>query len=530
MNLRRCASLLGALALMVPLASQSTRFVTILHLNDTHANVIAGAPRDAAMRPTVGGLARAAKVVARERRRGHPVLALHSGDFSMGDPTYNFFFGVPELQLLAAMGLDAMAVGNHEFDLTPMSLLGALVSASAATPLFPLLSANLDFSDPQVQALQAFVQPYVIRDLDGLRVGIFGMTTPETAVLSLPAPVVVSADVGLIAAQTVSTLQQAGCEVIVMLSHLGLAVDTAIAQGVPGIHLILGGHDHYELVMPTRVQGPLGETVTIVQTGGFYRQMGRMEVRWHKGKVEVRHAELLDLGPQVAEEPSFVAPVAALQQQVEMLFPGMYSQPVAYATATFAEKALRLQEPGRHDTPVGNLLADAMLAVGATDVAISPSGSTAQPLFVGPVAPADLFRTVGYGFNTTNGLGFRLVTCEMLGAVLMGGLEFTLANLPEDSDFFAQVSTGFQYRYDPAQPPGSRLLSATLNGNHLQPLTAYRVTLNEFTLAFLRDYLQLPIGNAQVLPVTEFEALLQYAAGQPTLSPLYATPRVIAVD
>lgn len=529
MSLRYCVGLL-AVVLLSQLPAQSTRFVTILHLNDTHANVFAGAPRDAQLQATRGGLARAATVVARTRRQSDAVLTLHSGDFSIGDPTYNFFFGVPELQLLRTMGLDAMVVGNHEFDLTPMSLLGALVQASATAPLFPLLSANLEFSAPPVQALQNFVQPFLVRDIGGLRIGIFGLTTPTTAVLSLPDPVVVHADVGQIAGATVATLQQAGCDVIVLVSHLGLDADRAIAQNVPGIHLILGGHDHYELRIPEQVQGPLGEPVTIVQTSGFYRQMGRMRVRWHKGKVDVRNYELIDLDASIPEHPDFRAPVAALQQQVEQLFPGMCTSQVASATATFGEKALGLTAPGRHDTAVGNLLADVLRQAGNTDLAIAPCGSTAQPIYEGPVLPIDLFRAIGYGFNTTNGLGFRLATFRIPGIGLLGGLEFTLGSLPDDSDFLVQVSQGFAYRYDPSQPPGQRLQSATLDGVPIDPLAIYHVTANEFMVAFLRDYLLLPVFDVQVGNVTEFEALLQYAIGHGTLTPYYPTPRVVAVE
>lgn len=530
MCLRDCACLLAAIALLSPLSAQSTRFVTILHLNDTHANVIAGAPRDQQLQPTVGGLARAATIVAQTRRRSDAVLTLHSGDFSIGDPTYNFFFGVPELQLLQTMGLDAMAVGNHEFDLTPMSLLGSLMQASSSGPLFPLLSANLDFSAPPVQALQTFVQPYVIRDRGGLRIGIFGLTAPETSVLSLPAPVVVSPAIGTIAAATVAALQQAGCDVIVLVSHLGLANDEALARNVPGIHLILGGHDHYDLDIPRVVLGPLGETVTIVQTGGFYRQMGRMRVRWHKGEVDVRNFELIDLDASVAEHPDFRAPVAAMQQQVELLFPGMCTSQVAYATATFAEKALNLTQPGRHDTALGNLLADVLRQAGNTQLAIAPSGSTAQPLHSGPVVPIDLFRAIGYGFNTTNGLGFRLATFRLPGMALLGGLEFTLGSLPDDSDFLVQVSAGFEYRYDPTQPPGQRLVGATLGGVPIDPVTLYTVTANEFMVAFLSIYLQLPVLDLQVTNVTEFEALLQHAMIQGMLTPNYPTPRVVAIQ
>ena len=176
MTLRGLAVGLPALLLLTLSAfAQQDKRLTLLHITDSHANAIAGAPRKATLEPTAGGLARVATYVDGERKRhgARPLLVLHSGDFCIGDPTYNVTFGVPELQLLAYLGVDAMTVGNHEFDLTPLTLLGSLGAAFPNGPMFPLLSANLDLSDPTVAGLQNFVLPYTIRDFGNLRVGIF---------------------------------------------------------------------------------------------------------------------------------------------------------------------------------------------------------------------------------------------------------------------------------------------------------------------------------------------------------------------
>ena len=126
------------------------------------------------------------------------------------------------------------------------------------------------------------------------------------------------------------------------------------------------------------------------------------------------------------------------------------------ATDYFKEVADSLMQLGFHDTPIGNLVTDAYLSVGQTDIAITVGGSTAQPLYAGHLVPADAFRVVGYGFNQVNGLGFRLETFDILGIDLWTALEKSLAYIEYNDEFFVQVS-GMSYIYDPTKDIGERL-------------------------------------------------------------------------
>src|SRR5437016_1914165 len=93
--------------------------ITLLHVNDTHSHLDAIGPKDAALKGTLGGIARAATVIGQLRAIEPNVLLLHAGDVFQGDPMFNAYFGVPEFQLMKQLGFDAMAVGNHEFDFGP---------------------------------------------------------------------------------------------------------------------------------------------------------------------------------------------------------------------------------------------------------------------------------------------------------------------------------------------------------------------------------------------------------------------------
>ena len=175
-------------------ALSQTDTLTILHVNDTHSNLAPLGPRTATLEGTQGGIARAASVIGMSQMTDPNVLTLHGGDAFIGDLFFNVYFGVAELQLMNAMGFDAMVVGNHEFDLTPYVLQQALDTAFVGGG-FPLLSANTNLEDPTLIGLRNYILPFTTKQLGNIKVGIFGMTTPETMLLSQPAPAIIDTSV-----------------------------------------------------------------------------------------------------------------------------------------------------------------------------------------------------------------------------------------------------------------------------------------------------------------------------------------------
>jgi len=139
-TLRAFALVLGTL---VPGALSAQTTITVLHVGDSHSHLDGLGPRDAALKDTQGGIARVATIVGGIRATEPNTLFLHAGDAFQGDLFFNAFFGIPELTILNQLGLDAMTVGNHEFDFGP----GVLALALSQSGDTPLLATNLDFSD-----------------------------------------------------------------------------------------------------------------------------------------------------------------------------------------------------------------------------------------------------------------------------------------------------------------------------------------------------------------------------------------------
>ena len=458
------------------------------------------------------------------------VLALHAGDYSIGDLFYNTTFGVAELQILKSVGIDAMTLGNHEFDLTPVALTQAL-QAAFPTPAagFPILSANAILTDPSLAVLDSYVSDFTIKQFGTVKVGIFGFTTPETNVISQPLPAVISEDIMTIAGTMVATLQAQGCQVIIFLSHLGYGLDQLVAANIPGINVIVGGHDHYLFDEPQVIPNAGGSTL-IVQAKSNYLYAGKMHLNVDaSGIVSLLDYTMIPLDQSIPEEPTVLAIVNGLITQIETTYGPVYTQQCGFAARFFEEEGLNLTKQGVHDTPIGNLVADAFRWKTGTQIAIEAGGSTAMALYKGPIVPADLFRVTGYGFNTVNGLGFQLVTLDITGAGLLAGLAFGVSNIEATDEYIINVS-GMEYIYDSKLPPEERLIFAKVGSNVIDPSATYSVTANEFVPLIL-NMLGIPFTNLQVITgQTEFQTLVEYVTVQGGLIYPKTLGRITNVD
>jgi 5'-nucleotidase len=266
------------------LASDGIRLV-ILHTNDTHSR-IDPFPEDGSRFAGLGGVARRATLIDRIRRENEHVLLLDSGDIFQGTPYFNFFDGEIELRTMTAMGYDIATLGNHDFDNGVDGLVEMLPHAD-----FEFVSANYDIT---ASPLADRVRPYTTRTFGGVRVGVFGLGIDfhELVIDQLHEGVSYTDPIAA-ARRSVRELRNRGCSLIVCLSHLGYRYrdgkvsDTVLAQEVPEIDLILGGHTHTFMDEPD-IHRSAEHGVTVVnQVGWAGIRLGRIDVVFGRdGDVE----------------------------------------------------------------------------------------------------------------------------------------------------------------------------------------------------------------------------------------------------
>lgn len=259
----------------IPLGWEGVRLV-ILHTNDTHSR-IDPFPMDGGPFQGLGGVARRATLIDRIRAENENVLLLDSGDIFQGTPYFNFFGGEIEFRAMSAMDYQVATIGNHDFDNGVDGLVSMMPHAS-----FQFVSANYDVSG---SPLEPFVRPWVVREIAGVKVGIFGLGIAfEGLVLASLHEGVLYTDPFAAARRSVTELRGQGCALVICLSHLGYRYrgnwpsDTLLAQQVPGIDLILGGHTHTFLDEPDVYAHPDGTRTLVNQVGWAGMRLGRIDV------------------------------------------------------------------------------------------------------------------------------------------------------------------------------------------------------------------------------------------------------------
>ncbi len=509
--MKRTVTIIGIVATLFgfSVAQAQPDTLTILHINDTHSHLLPYGPKDASGDWTWGGMARIATLVGMNKMTEPNVMLLHAGDIFVGDFMFQKYLGIAELEIMKGLGYDAMAVGNHEFDLYPSTLKYVLNEAGFPAEGFPILCANLDISgDPE---LGYFVQPYVIKEYGDVKVGIFSLLTDLTNQIANPSPVVVLPPLS-VAQNWVDSLRLGHkCDVVILLSHLGIDDDQLVASSVSGIDIVVGGHSHTVLDTPIQI----GNTL-ILQAGEFGRYMGKLRLivngssspmplnnnallrqATEKAVIQSWSYQLLPVDSSVPAEPTTEALVANLAAGVEAdpRFGPVYTDVIAQASTQLDKP---LGEGLCKDNAMGNLISDAFRNLTGTDIAIQPQGFISQTIYQGEVKGADVFQAVPYGFDETSGLGLKLVTFETDGMSLLSGLEFSVYNLPSVEDFFLHGSN-FSYVYDLSNPPGSRVdySEVMAAGGPLDPYANYTVTVPDAVVPFLSQIPGFQVNNLQ---------------------------------
>jgi len=470
------------MALMVPTTVQASSFeptfVTILHTNDFHGNLLG-------FKPTLpgniaGGSARIATLV-NDIRDSAPgiVLLLDAGDAIHGTIISNFFDGKPVIDVMNAMGYDAMEIGNHEFNYGQ-----AVLAERASQAEFPLLAANIRVT--ATGETPPFCQPYVIKEVMGKRIAIFGLITPDTPVVTHPKNVI-----GLTFLDPIETATklvpklQPQADLIIALTHIGYDMDRLLGEEVGGINVIVGGHSHTMISVPERL-GNEGGNAIIVQAWEQGKVLGRLDLEM-RGKAIVRYSGgLINVTADVPEDPD----VKAIIEPYAAELSAAMSEVVGYTTVPLegTRSLIRTRE-----TNLGNLVADMMRWAAGPDVQIAlenGGGIRWHRLFpAGPITRGDVYNLLPF-LNT-------LVMMDLTGAQIRQALENGVSKYPTADGRFPQIS-GLTFTYDPTKPAGSRIVDVWVGGAPLDETAVYRVATNDFLAAGGDGYAVLTQGTNYV--------------------------------
>ncbi len=434
-------------------AETTPKTITIVYTNDTHSRVEAN--------PGIGFAKIAAKINDLRTANGKEnVLVLDSGDTLHGLPIATVSKGAGIVEILNAIGYDAMTPGNHDFNYGQERLIELSQKMS-----FPLLSANLKKADGTT-----LFAPYTIKEMNGLKIGIFGLATPETTYKTHPKNVagLTFEDPSKVAKAMVDELQ-GKTDIIIALAHLGLDESSTytsekVAQEVTGIDLIIDGHSHTTLPEGKQVKDTL-----IVQAGEYGNSIGIVT-------VDIAANKKVSFSPSLytkddAAEASPDETLTALISELKMKFDALTGEKIG-STPVKLEGARDFVRTG--ETNMGNLIVNAMLQVTGADVALTNGGGIRASIEAGDITKKDIITVLPFGNY--------IATIDVTGQEIVDALEVGVAGYPEAAGSFPHIG-GMSFKLDASKASGSRVSGVKISNKALDLSATYSLATNDFIAA-----------------------------------------------
>jgi 2',3'-cyclic-nucleotide 2'-phosphodiesterase (5'-nucleotidase family) len=412
--------------------------LTLLQINDAYVLE----PVDGGRR---GGMARLATLV-RRLRAAHPnVVFAHAGDMLSPSPMSTVLRGAQMIAVLNALDLDVATFGNHEFDFGPRVLRERMGESR-----FAWLSANvLERGTPRPFGGAARDR---LVERGGLSVGLFGLTTPETATTSAGGADVDFRDPRTEGTAVAADLRRRGARVVVAVTHQHMHADRELASAAD-VDVILGGHEHEPLVAEE------GKAI-ITKAGSDARYLVEVSV-WLRpdGALVERSWTFHEVSGRLPEDPD----VGAVVRTFEARLNRELAAEVGRTTVPLEARRAPLRT---RETNLGDFLTDALRARLDTDVALVNGGGIRSDRIVpaGPLTRRDVLGLLPF----TNVVMKLAVT----GARLREALEQGLSRLEREGGGFLQAS-GLRMTYDPRQPAGRRVLGVEVGGLPLDAAKTY---------------------------------------------------------
>jgi len=431
----------------------ATTTVEILHFNDFHSNMLPDIKKikegDKEVEKDFGrGVARLAKAI--KDRQSDKSLVLFAGDAIQGTAFSTVFHGEESFEALNEF-VQIGTLGNHEFDYGQDNLKKLLAMAK-----FEMVCANVYDAEGKL-----FVEKeYTIREIDGIRIAIFGVVTETTPVTTLPKNVI-----GLTFASPVETATRMVAElrdkadVIIAMTHIGSDEDAKLVQGVPGIDIIIGGHSHTALTNGIKV----GDTL-IAQAGSYGQFLGTVTISIDSKTKKVRSAsaKLIPITPNLASDAGVEAIVAKYNDQLS----GEMNQVIARTDVRLEGEKTRVRN---EETNLGNLIADIQREIAkpwGAELSVINGGGIRESIGAGPISIGDVFKVIPFD-NV-------IVVLDVPGSSLAKIFDRVAAKEPQTGNFL-QISKGSSYTIK-----DGKAVNIIIDGKPIDPGRVYKVSTSDF--------------------------------------------------
>jgi 2',3'-cyclic-nucleotide 2'-phosphodiesterase (5'-nucleotidase family) len=443
--------------LMIPEMETITKGgdLVILHTNDTHSRIKAG-------KYDGMGFAAIATKVNEIREANENVLLFDAGDAFHGQVISQLNEGESVVKVMNTMKYDGMVAGNHDFNYGQ----DRLVELDQLTD-FPIITSNVMKSDGT-----SLLPKSRIIYKDGLKIGVFGLATPETLYKTHPKNVegLDFMSPAIVAQQMVNELEDK-TDMIILLSHLGIDESTLteytseyVAQTVDGIDLIIDGHSH-----TTLPEGMMVNDTLIVQAGEYDKNLGIVNLTIEDKVITSKTAELFtkEEAETVEDNIDVLNAVADIEEA---------NQEITSVVVATADQELNGEREfvRTGQTNLGNLITKAMIEATGADIALTNGGGIRASINPGEVTKGDVITVLPFGNY--------VIKQEITGEDILAAMEHGLSAYPEAQGFFPHIA-GMEVKFDASKEAGNRVTEIMINGELLDESKTYTMATNDFLAA-----------------------------------------------
>jgi 5'-nucleotidase / UDP-sugar diphosphatase len=410
------AAVVAALAMIAAFtwnrpAQAATVRITIFHTNDIHGKI--------------GPLAKVARLVDAERKKNPNVFLMGAGDNFSGNPIVDQYVprGLPVLELFNRLGYNLVTLGNHEFDYGPEALRYHLQHAA-----YKVICANMKVQ----KGIVPQPPPYVILKASGeVRIAVLGLiqigresripdTHPDRVKgIRFTEPLETAGEFSFLRKKN---------QVFIALTHIGFDQDVLLAQRLPELDCIVGGHSHTAVVQPAEFNG-----VLITQAGSNGQYLGRIDITLENGRIISKKGQLIDLEKITDEDPQVAEMIARFNHNPALArVIGHTSMPVT----------------GKDE--LGSLMTDAVRVTQRLDIVFQNNGGIRSDILRSDIRIQDVYQLDPFGNDVVR---YEMTPAEIRSLISRAfdrrkgidlqasGIEYTVRQAPDGTAAAVEIKS-----------------------------------------------------------------------------------------
>lgn len=470
------------------LSNPDFKIITVFATSDIHGHL---EPYKASgMQREIGGLSKMSKII-KDFRTKHPgALLIDAGDAPYNTNIANIFEGASTIDVMNEMKYDAMALGNHDFDY-PFNVM----ERNAGNASFPFLSANTYFEGEYPE----FLKPSIIKEVDGVKIGIVGVTDDMSHVYTHPNNVK-----GIEFKEQFEATRKAvedikdDTDLIIALAHIH-GNNPILPTKVSGIDIEIGGGQDV-VGFPQLI-----EDTWLISPGKHAEVLNHININMYNNEMLGINFAHIFLTENLEDDPVTENIIEGYRTQLDEKMNDVVGETTVVLDGERATARMK-------ESNLANLISDALLDITGADIALQNGGGVRASIDEGPITMNEVYAVLPFD-NT-------VVVVEATGETIWKTLEHGVSWYPGAAGGFIQVA-GLEYTFDAAKEAGSRVTEVLFDGKPIEMDKVYKVVSNDFLTGGGDNFTMLKEDTKEILKTKLFlrDVFVEYLLKVKTVSP-----------